>query len=84
LADVGPWFLMAFGMCALLDGAGTAVASPTNLWVVTPIAVLEELFPGHPFDLIYNYSIRYLRNTGSLPKHGRRVTSPAVWVPRGW
>jgi hypothetical protein len=84
LADVAPWLRMAFGMCALLAGAGTTLASPTILWILTPIAALAALFPVHPFDLIYNYGIRYLRNTGPLPK--RRAQSRfacgvgAVWL----
>jgi hypothetical protein len=59
------------------------------LWVLTPIAALAALFPVHPFDLIYNYGIRYLRNTGPLPK--RRAQSRfacgigAVWsVATAW
>lgn len=83
LADVAPWLRMAFGMCALLAGAGTALASPTILWVLTPIAALAALFPVHPFDLIYNYGIRYLRNTGPLPK--RRAQSRfACGVGAAW
>ena len=84
LAEVAPWLRMAFGMCAFLAGAGTALASPTILWVLTLIAALAALFPVHPFDLIYNYGIRYLRNTGPLPK--RRAQSRfacgvgAVWL----
>ena len=84
LAEVAPWLRMAFGMCALLAGAGTALASPTILWVLTPIAALAALFPVHPFDLIYNYGIRFIRNTGPLPK--RRAQSRfacgvgAVWL----
>ncbi len=84
LAKVAPWLRMAFGMCALLAGAGTALASPVILWVLMPIAALATLFPVHPFDLIYNYGIRYFRNTGPLPK--RRAQSRfacgvgAVWL----
>jgi hypothetical protein len=84
LAEVEPWLRMAFGMCALLAGAGTALASPVLLWVLTAIAALAALFPVHPFDLIYNYGIRYLRKTGPLPT--RRVQSRfacgvgAVWL----
>jgi uncharacterized protein DUF4395 len=68
LAETAPWHRMAFGMCALLAGTGTALASPMILWILTPIAALAALFPVHPFDLIYNHGIRYLRNTGPLPK----------------
>ena len=84
LVEVAPWLRMAFGMCALLAGAGTALASPMILWALTPIAALAALFPVHPFDLIYNHGIRYLRNSGPLPK--RRAQSRfacgvgAVWL----
>ncbi len=68
LAEVAPWLRMAFGLCSLIAGVGTALASPTILWILTPIAALATLFPVHPFDLIYNHGVRYLRNTGPLPK----------------
>ena len=89
LAELAPWLRMAFGICALLAGAGTAMASPTILWILMPIAALAALFPVHPFDLVYNHGIRYLRNSGPLPK--RRAQSRfacgvgAAWlVPTAW
>jgi hypothetical protein len=84
LAETAPWHRMAFGLCALMAGVGTVLASPTVLWILMPIAALAALFPVHPFDLIYNHGIRYLRNTGPLPK--RRAQSRfacgvgAVWL----
>jgi hypothetical protein len=84
LAETAPWHRMAFGLCALMAGVGTALASPTVLWILMPIAALAALFPVHPFDLIYNHGIRYLRDTGPLPK--RRAQSRfacgvgAVWL----
>lgn len=84
LAESASWLRMAFGGCALLAAAGTALASPMILWILTPIAALAALFPVHPFDLIYNHGVRYLRNTGPLPK--RRAQSRfacgvgAVWL----
>lgn len=68
LAEFAPWLRMAFAMCALLAGAGTALASPAILWVLVVIATLAALFPVHPFDLIYNHGIRYFRKTGPLPR----------------
>lgn len=68
LAAVAPWLRMAFAICAVLAIVGTALASPAILWILMSIASLAALFPVHPFDLIYNYGIRYLRNTGPLPK----------------
>ena len=84
LAETAPWQRMAFGLCALFAAAGTALASPTILWILMPIAALAALYPFHPFDLIYNHDIRYLRITGPLPK--RRAQSRfaccvgAVWL----
>ena len=84
LAEIAPWHRMAFGICALLAAAGTVLASPAILWILTAIAALAALFPVHPFDLIYNHGIRYLRSTGPLPK--RRAQSRfacgvgAVWL----
>jgi hypothetical protein len=68
LAESAPWLRMAFAICTVLAGLGTALASPPILWGLTPIAALAALFPVHPFDLIYDFGIRFLRNTGPLPK----------------
>jgi hypothetical protein len=68
LVEVSPWLRMAFGLCAILAAVGTALASPTILWILIPIAALGAIFPVHPFDLIYNHGIRHLRKTGPLPR----------------
>ncbi|MFA5775151.1 MAG: DUF4395 domain-containing protein [Ilumatobacteraceae bacterium] len=84
LTNIAPWLRMAFGMCSLIAGVGTVLASPTILWILTPIAALGAIFPVHPFDLIYNFGIRHIRKTGPLPK--RRAQSRfacglgAVWL----
>ena len=70
LARVAPWLRLAFGMCTLLAGLGTALASPTILLVLAPLAALAAASPVHPFDLIYNYGIRHLTGTGPLPRRG--------------
>ena len=70
LAPVAPWLRLAFGLCALLAGTGTILASPTILLVLMPIAALAAASPVHPFDLIYNYGIRHFTGTGPLPKRG--------------
>lgn len=70
LAPVAPWLRLAFGLCAVLGGVGTVLASPTILLVLTPIAALAAAAPVHPFDLIYNHGIRHLTGTGPLPRRG--------------
>lgn len=70
LGAVAPWLRMAFGLCAVMAGVGTAVASPVVLLLLTPIAALAALFPVHPFDLLYNYGIRFITGTAPLPRRG--------------
>jgi hypothetical protein len=70
LAPVAPWLRLAFGLCGLLGGVGTLLASPTILLVLALIAALAAASPVHPFDLIYNHGIRHFTGTGPLPKRG--------------
>ena len=70
LAPVAPWLRLAFGLCAVLGGVGTLLASPIILLVLTLIAAVAAASPVHPFDLIYNYGIRHLTGTGPLPRRG--------------
>jgi len=70
LAQIAPWLRLAFGLCALLAGIGTATASPKVLLVLAPIAALGAVLPFHPFDLLYNFGIRHLTGTGPLPRRG--------------
>jgi hypothetical protein len=70
LAPVAPWLRLAFGLCALLGGLGTVLASPTILLVLAAVAALAAASPVHPFDLIYNYVIRHFTGTGPLPRRG--------------
>ena len=70
LAPVAPWLRLAFGLCAVMAGVGTALASPMILLVLFPIALLAAAFPVHPFDLLYNHAIRFMTGTGPLPRRG--------------
>ena len=83
LAPVAGWLRKAFLGCAVLAAVGTALASPTTLWILTPIAALGALSPVHPFDLIYNHGIRHLRKTDKLPRR-RAPTRFACGVGTVW
>ena len=84
LAEVAPWLRMAFGLSTLIAGVGTMFTSSLILWSLVPIAAFAAIFPFHPFDLIYNHGIRYIRGSGPLPK--RRAQSrfacgiAAIWL----
>ena len=70
LAQVGRWLRLAFGLCATLAIVGTALASAPLLLTLAAIAFIAALSPVHPFDLIYNFGIRYATGTPRLPKRG--------------
>ncbi len=70
LTQTSRWLRFAFAMCTSFAGLGTILASYTILYILVPIAALGAIFSTHPFDLIYNYGIRHITGTPSLPKRG--------------
>ena len=67
LAQAAPWLRFSTSLCAALMGVGTALASAPVLWTTGFTALLGAIFPMHPFDLFYNFGIRYLTKTPKLP-----------------
>jgi len=63
---------------------GTATASPPILLALAGTALLGALLPFHPFDLIYNYGIRFIVRKRPLPPNRapRRFSCgiAAVWL----
>jgi hypothetical protein len=51
---------------------GTALASARVLWALVPVTALGAILTGHPFDVLYNYGLRYLMGTQKLPRYGLR------------
>lgn len=89
LAEVGPWLRWSPSLCTLCMVAGVLLTSPLILWALAATALLGALLPFHPFDLLYNYGVRYLTGTRLLPYQGlqRRFACgvAAVWLlPTGW
>lgn len=89
LAPVARWLRLAFALCALVAGVGTALGSPVVLLSLVPVAALAAALPVHPFDLIYNLGIRHITRTGPLPRRGAPSRFAcglgAVWLlPTAW
>jgi len=84
LAEVSPWLRLSPTLCATFAGIGTATASPSILFALAGTALLGAVLPFHPFDLFYNYGIRFLVGKRSLPPNGapRRFACgiAAVWL----
>lgn len=89
LEEVGPWLRWSPALCTLFMILGVALKSPFVLWGLAAIAFLGALLPFHPFDLLYNYGVRYLTGTKPLPHQGpqRRFAcgvATAWLIATGW
>jgi len=63
---------LAPALCMVWAAFGTAFASSTTLWCLAPFAAFGAILPGHPFDIFYNYGLRYLFGRPALPRYGVR------------
>ncbi len=70
LGEVAPWLRFSPALCATITALGTLMASPPILFALAAVAVLGAALPFHPFDLIYNFGIRFLVHKPALPSNG--------------
>jgi hypothetical protein len=84
LAEVKSWLRLAPALCAISAATGVALHSPPILFALAVTALLGAILSFHPFDLIYNYGLRFLVRKRSLPPNGapRRFACgvAAVWL----
>jgi hypothetical protein len=83
-APVAPWLRLAFGLCALLAGAGTILASPTILLVLMPIAALAAAAPVHPSTSSTTTVSATLQGPVRCRGVECRPVSVAGWAPSCW
>lgn len=70
LAEVAQWLRWSPALCATFAALGTVTASPLILFSLAGTAFLGAVLPFHPFDLIYNYGIRFAVGKRPLPPNG--------------
>jgi hypothetical protein len=51
---------------------GAVLGSAQILWALVPFTALGAILTGHPFDVLYNQGLRYLKGTQELPRYGLR------------
>lgn len=70
-------------ICLTLTAIATANESVLLLWILLPFAVAGAVLRNHPFDVIYNYGIRYLTGGPTIPRYPmpRRF---ACMMASGW
>jgi hypothetical protein len=69
VARINYWLRLSPTICMIWTAVGTALQSAAVLWALLPFAVLGALLPGHPFDILYTYGLRYLVRGPRLPRY---------------
>jgi uncharacterized protein DUF4395 len=69
LAQINYWLRLAPAICMVWVAIGTALSSAAILWALVPFAALGALLTSHPFDVLYNYGLRYLVHGPRLPRY---------------
>ena len=69
LAQIDNWLRLSPAICMLWAAVGTALSLPTVLWSLVPFAALGGLRTSHPFDVLYNYGLRYVVHGPRLPRY---------------
>lgn len=89
LEEVATWLRWSPVLCTLFMTTGVVLQSPEILWALAGTAFLGALLPFHPFDLLYNYGMRFFTGTRALPHQGpqRRFAcgiATAWLIGTGW
>ena len=63
----------AYIICSLIVAYGVATANIPVLSFMLIVAFLGVLLPNHPFDYIYNHSLRYLIGKPKLPPRSKQL-----------
>jgi Domain of unknown function (DUF4395) len=70
LEELAPWMRWTYTLGTLVTVIGVTLMSPAVLWALAATAFAGVFLPFHPFDLLYNYGVRYLTGTRPFPKQG--------------
>ena len=89
LAELAPWVRWTYALGTLVTLIGVTLMSPAVLWILAAITSVGIFLPFHPFDLLYNYGMRYLTHTGPFPNSGPQrhfvFVVATVWLAvTGW
>jgi hypothetical protein len=69
LAEIRPWLRVSPVITVTWMAAGLFLGSAKVIWAMIPFSILGALLPGHPFDVFYNFGIRFLLGKRALPRY---------------
>ncbi len=69
LAEIRPWLRVSPVITIIWMATGLFLGSAKVIWAMIPFSILGAILPGHPFDVFYNFGIRFLTGTRALPRY---------------
>ena len=69
LAAIGPWLRLSPALTVIWMAVGLFFGSAKVIWAMLPFSLLGAILPGHPFDVFYNFGIRFLIGAPALPRY---------------
>ncbi|MCK6558476.1 DUF4395 family protein [candidate division KSB1 bacterium] len=89
LTEIRPWLRLSPAITATWMAMATLLASAKLMWAMIPFSLLGAVLPGHPFDVFYNFGIRFLLHRPPLPRYhlARRICClvASLWMAgTGW
>ena len=76
LAGLRPWLRVAPALTIVWVAVGLLLGSARVIWAVLPFSLLGAMLPHHPFDVFFNFGIRFFTRTHTLP--GYHFGKPAA------
>lgn len=68
LAEIRPWLRLSPILTIAWMAIGLFFGSAKIIWTLLPFSLLGALLPGHPFDVFYNFGMRFLLGKRALPR----------------
>ncbi len=89
LAEIRPWLRVSPVITVIWMATGLFLGSAKAIWVMIPFSILGALLPRHPFDVFYNFGLRFFPGKRALPPYhfARRscCMMASVWTGAvGW
>ena len=70
IAQLNGWLRFSPAVCMAWTATGIVMASPAVIGWLIPFALLGGVMRGHPFDVVYNYGIRFVTLGPKIPAYG--------------
>lgn len=72
IAQLNYWFRLSPAVCMVWTAVGVYLESPAALAALIPLALTAGLLKWHPFDVVYNFGLRFISGGPRIPAYGKQ------------